>query len=149
MINGFEKETKPLTENELDKVVPAVVEILKTKRGSVSAIKNFEISDLLFKDNNLVCVGERIRAVIHYIRVNHLIKCLVASSKGYFIEPDIKKLKDYENSLWGREASIQNVRLALHQNIKEVENQAGGCKFSDIKTSNNKFYREYQETIFS
>ena len=107
MINGFEKETHELTDYEMF-LLPKIVIGLKTKVGETKAITNKEMVDKLrlldYKVN-----PARIRKIINYIRINRLIINLVSSSKGYWVENNIDRIKSYIESLEQRANEIQRV----------------------------------------
>lgn len=117
MITGFEDFTAELTVEEKGKLLPLVVEILKTRVGQRWVISNAAICRLL-KERNVPKVSEpRIRKVIHYIRENGLVPHLIASSKGYYIAETIEAVEDYIESLRQRCRSIDKIRDALAEQI--------------------------------
>ena len=68
-----------------------------------------------FKERGKVMTGPRIRKIVHYIRVQHLVRNLMASSKGYYIETDRSKILEYKESLRRREAAIKAVRDSFEE----------------------------------
>ncbi len=105
MINGFEEETKPLTEEE-EKLVPLFVDGLKTKIGKENAITNAEIKRRLGDKGIEVGDPARIRKIINHIRLNKLVKNVIASSVGYWVENDPEKIEAYKTSLLQRATAI-------------------------------------------
>lgn len=102
MINGFEEETAPLTDYEKT-LVKHFVKGLENRKDPVSntnMIKGLKLMGI--KD----ITPARVRKIINYIRMNHIVRNLVASSKGYYVENDPKKLKEYINSLHQRADAI-------------------------------------------
>ena len=117
----FEPQTTKLTEYEM-KLVPIMINILKSKLGKENAITN---NHLVNKMNNLgfsSMTPERVRKIINHIRIYDLLDCLVASSKGYYISNDEKEMSDYIYSLRGREDAIHEVRLALESQLERLKN---------------------------
>ena len=111
MIKGFDNETQPLTEYELKQVLPAILEVLKTKIGKANAVTNkFIISRLR---GTYKVDAARIRKIINYIRTNDLLPGLIATSEGYFLATTESELLEYEDSLKGREEAIKAVRLSI------------------------------------
>ena len=117
MITGFERETADLTEYELLEIVPQVADILRSRRGKKNAIPSERVIGML----DGPCSGARLRKIINHIRVKGIIKCLVASSKGYYVSDDFGELDAYCGSLWGREQAIAQVRRALCAQMEELE----------------------------
>lgn len=118
----FEPETTKLTEYEL-KLVPIVVNILKSRLGKEEAITN---NNLVNRMNTLgfsSMTPERVRKIINHIRIYDLLDCLVASSKGYYISNNEKEISDYIDSLRGREEAIRAVRLALEAQLGRLEKE--------------------------
>ena len=116
----FEPETTKLTEYEL-KVVPIVVNILKSRLGRENAITNNNLVTRMSKLGFSSMTPERMRKLINHIRLYDLLDCLVASSKGYYISNDEKEISDYIGSLRGREEAIRAVRLALEAQLGRLE----------------------------
>lgn len=115
MITGFEKETAPLNDVELE-LVPIFVRGLSSKIGEVNAVKSHTIIKGLKKlgyDVN----GARVRKIINYIRINGLVSNLVATSKGYYIENDRKKVEEYVTSLRHRASAINAVADVLERKL--------------------------------
>lgn len=111
MIKGFDNETQPLTEYELEQVLPAILEGLKNKIGKANAVTNkFIISRLR---GTYKVDAARIRKIINYIRTNDLLPGLIATSEGYFLATTESELLEYEDSLKGREEAIKAVRLSI------------------------------------
>ena len=90
----FEPETTKLTEYEL-KLVPIVVNILKSRLGRENAITNKNLVNRMSKLGFSSITPERMRKLINHIRIYDLLDCLVASSKGYYISNDEKEISDY------------------------------------------------------
>ena len=117
MVTGFEDFTAELTVEEKGKLLPLVVDILKTRVGQRWAISNKAICKIL-KDYNIPKVSEpRIRKVIHYIRENGLVPHLIANSKGYYIAESIEAVEGYIWSLRQRSNSIDRIGDALAEQI--------------------------------
>ena len=112
MIEGFEEHTQALTDYERDILLPVIVKGLNRKIGEDNSITSKEIirklTDLGYKIS-----GARLRKIVNHIRIKGLIKCLMASSRGYWIEDDPQKLMTYIISLEQRAESIQNVAESL------------------------------------
>ena len=119
----FEPETTKLTEYEL-KLVPIVVNILKSRLGRENAITNNNLVNRMSKLGFSSVTPERMRKLINHIRLYDLLsECLVASSKGYYISNDEKEISDYIDSLRGREEAIRAVRLALEAQLGRLEKE--------------------------
>ena len=107
MINGFMNETAPLSDKELE-AVPVLVSVLKQAYGKDNAIYNQQLCSLVPG-----LTSARLRKIINHIRQNGLVQCLIASSKGYYIAETEQEMKDYEDSLLGREMAIREVRQSI------------------------------------
>lgn len=105
MINGFEEETKPLSEDEMN-LVPIFVKGLSGKIGKANAITNSEIKRNLEAKGVKVGDPARIRKIINYIRIHGLVKNIIASSNGYWVETDPEEIAKYKASLLQRATSI-------------------------------------------
>jgi hypothetical protein len=108
MINGFEDQTHELTDAELEMVQPMVAGLVR-RVGEHRAIT---ADDMIagMKLFGYKVTQPRIRKLINFIRVNKLVRNLIATSKGYYVENDPKKLQVYLESLDQRIRSIQEVR---------------------------------------
>ena len=57
-------------------------------------------------DYNLKTTQVIVRKIVHYIRINHLVEDLIASSLGYYVEHNPHKVKTYVESLRHRADEI-------------------------------------------
>ena len=116
MLNGFEQQTGPLTYYERERLLPAIVCGLRHHVGESQAVTNSTIvkslASLAYDVN-----AARVRKVINYIRTNDIVKCLVATSKGYYIATDAETMKEYINTLKGREDAIRAVRISMERQM--------------------------------
>ena len=117
MINGFDNETKPLSEYELNTLTPQIVRGLSMKIGKDRAIKNSEICAKMrlagYKIDNA-----RLRKVINHIRVNALLPGVIATSEGYYIATTKREMAEYIASLESRESAIHEVSVALRKQME-------------------------------
>lgn len=117
MLFGFENETAPLSEYELDVLVPLLTRYFRSRYGEAKAVKNHNLCKKLVA-KGYVATEARIRKVISHIRITGAVPCLVASSKGYYrVRPDSQIMKDYIESLKGRELAIRAVREAMEEQM--------------------------------
>ena len=128
MIHTFKDQTERFTDYEMEHILPRIVEILQSHKGSDHAIMNCRISELC---NSIAGDAPRVRKIINYIRNKGLVPCLIASSKGYYRAVDAKEITDYEESLRGRESAIRKVRLSLHKQGVAVFGEAAISKAAD------------------
>lgn len=112
MINGFTKETEPLTDLERRLVQP-FCNGLKKHVGANNAVTSKQMIVGIRKTMKVKVNDARVRKIINHIRMNGLVKNLVASSKGYYVENNIHNLKQYIISLEQRAQSIQAVADVL------------------------------------
>lgn len=118
MINGFIEQTEPLSEYEQDTLLPIIIRGLRARVGKENAVINrYIVSQLKPKYN----VNEaRVRKIINHIRTADLIPGLIATSEGYFIAETEQELRDYEESLLGRELAIRQVRESIARQRREM-----------------------------
>ena len=119
MLKGFYEHTAPLTDIERYRLVPALVNILKTAKGKRRAVTNNDIATIL-KDEGRRPSGARIRKLINHIRNNDLIIGLIATSSGYYIASCEEELIEYKESLRGREEAIKAVRLSIARQRRKL-----------------------------
>lgn len=119
MLKNFENETQPLTEYEEAILLPLFINGLSKRVGRENAISNNQMVDNL-KRRNYKISEVRVRKIINHIRINGIIKGLVASSEGYYIATSDKELADFEESLLGRENAIRAVRLSIRKQRLEL-----------------------------
>ena len=118
MIQGFSKQTEPLTEYEVQTLLPQLVRGLRTKVGKAMSVTNKAIIEGMKRNLGLSISDARVRKLINHIRNNDLVPCLIATSQGYYIAESEQELKDYEDSLLGREEAIRSVRLSIQRQRK-------------------------------
>lgn len=105
MITNFEEQTKPLSKEEQEKMVPELVQLFEARKGLRQAIRNRALITFLS------IVGydtkpDRVRKMINFIRVNCLVKNLIASNLGYYVSNDEKEIQNYVLSLYQRARAI-------------------------------------------
>lgn len=122
MLEGFENETKPLTAYESDVLLPVMRKCLSRHIGEDRAVKNFQMCEALEKNGYKVSEA-RIRKLINHIRINGLVECLVATSKGYYIAENTSEVRSHISSLRGREEAIRAVRLALEEQLEDMKDE--------------------------
>ena len=115
MIQGFSEQTEPLTEYEEQQLLPQIIRGLSLKVGKENAVTNSAIVRGMKANLNLKTTEPRVRKIINHIRTNDLVPCLIATSQGYYIAESEQELKDYEESLLGREEAIRQVRLSIQR----------------------------------
>ena len=118
MIQGFSEQTEPLTEYEVETLLPQLVRGLRTKVGRSMSVTNKAIIEGMKRNLGLSISDARVRKLINHIRNNDLVPCLIATSQGYYIAESEQELKDYEDSLLGREEAIRSVRLSIQRQRK-------------------------------
>lgn len=116
MIQGFEEETAPLSEKEKE-LLPCFVERLKLRVGKKNAVTNTEIRAGFERSKKIKINPSRIRKIINYIRMNDLVPCLIATSAGYYVTDDKTELKNYVESLMGRERAIRAIRHQIEKQL--------------------------------
>lgn len=107
MIEGFEDITQDITKQEL-KLVPVFVKGFSGKIGRHCAVTSTYIIKH-FKKQGIKITGSRVRKIINYIRMHDLVKRLVATSRGYYVENDPVKYKKYITSLEQRSYAIYSL----------------------------------------
>lgn len=115
MIQGFSEQTEPLTEYEETTLLPQLVRGLQTKIGKDKSVTNKAIIDGMNRNLGLKISDARVRKLINHIRTNDLVPCLIATSNGYYIAESEQELREYEESLLGRESAIRQVRLSIQR----------------------------------
>lgn len=117
MITNFEDQTSPLTGYEEYVVVPALVDILKDRKGADMAISNSALCGILQR-NDLRKINEpRIRKCINFIRTHRLVPHLIANGRGYYCATYVDEVVKYINSLEQRASAIIAVKVALQSEV--------------------------------
>lgn len=107
MVTRFEEETHELTDYE-QTLVKAFVIGLGTKIGKNKIITNKEMETKM-KAKGYKVNPARIRKIIHFIRVNKMVKNLVATNRGYYVATDKEDIIEYVKSLTERRNSINEL----------------------------------------
>ena len=129
MINGFNEQTAPLNDYERGTLLPVIVAGLRNKIGAGRAITNAAICAAMQKAGYELS-EPRLRKIVNYIRCNDLLDCLMATSAGYYVASNEVELKEYEESLLGRERAIAAVRQAMYrQRMRKFAPQTGTLNF--------------------
>lgn len=116
MIHGFQTQTEPLTDYERNTLLPVICRGLVTKVGEGMAITNTAITKAM-KGAGYQLTEARLRKIINHIRINGMIKWLIATSKGYYIATSGDEVQQYIESLRGREDAIRAVRESMERQL--------------------------------
>ena len=116
MINGFQIQTEPLNDYERNTLLPVICTGLRNKVGEAKAITNAAITKAM-KGAGYILTEARLRKIINHIRVNGLVKRLIATSKGYYIATTRQEMEQYIESLKGREMAIRQVRESMERQL--------------------------------
>lgn len=116
MINGFKQHTEPLTDYERDTLLPVICRGLRSKVGEAMAITNTKITRAM-NVAGYQMTEARLRKIINHIRVNGMVRWLIATSKGYYIATSRREMEDYIVSLRGREDAIRAVRESMERQL--------------------------------
>ena len=116
MINGFQTQTEPLTDYERDTLLPVICRGLVTKVGEKMAITNTAITKAM-RGAGYQLTEARLRKIINHIRTKGMVKWLIATSKGYYIATSVDEMRQYIESLRGREDAIRAVRESMEKHL--------------------------------
>lgn len=118
MITNFENQTHELNTYERDVLLPLIIKGLKTKVGKENAVTNKQICKAL-KQQGYKINDARVRKLVQYIRVNHLVHLVIATSKGYYLATTKDEVEKYIKSLTERLSAIQETRNAIIKQLAE------------------------------
>ncbi len=128
--------------NEIKRdIVPLVIKKLKTAKGRLRFISAPEIKNHLNKHYGLKIGHGTLRSVLHYIRINGIVKCLIATSQGYYITNNTLEMQAYLKSLRKRMRQIGALAIALdrqgHEKLgKQISTKV--IKKKPLKTTKKK-----------
>ena len=115
MIENFEHETATLTKEEI-RAASIIARRIAGNVGVKNAVTSSRIIEAM-KGQGIELTGARVRKIINYIRRNGLVKNLVASSNGYYVERDPAKLRAYVDGLLQRSEAIRAVAKSYEINL--------------------------------
>ena len=116
MIQGFQTQTEPLTEYERNTLLPVICRGLSNKVGEARAITNTAITKAM-RGAGYQLTEARLRKIINHIRTTGMVKWLIATSKGYYIATSVDEMRQYIESLRGREDAIRAVRESMEKQL--------------------------------
>lgn len=119
MIKGFEDVTAKISANEKEVYLPLVVEVLSHRVGCQKASTNKMIREYLHLEDSVIITETKMRKIISYIRQNHLVPCLIATNRGYYVAEEKQEMDDYLKSLQGRIDAIYASMKALEKQSTE------------------------------
>lgn len=119
MIAGFDSITSQLDEYEKSTVLPRIVSGLSLLRQSGKTLSSTRIIERLYKEG-ITLSGPRLRKIINHIRINHLIRGIVADDKGYWVANKPEQILEYLDGLDSRIEAITAMRNALYEDYQEM-----------------------------
>lgn len=108
MVDGFDRETAPLTEEEM-RLLPIIVAGLKTKVGKEMAIHGATICEKMSEKFGKL-TEPRLRKIVNHIRTNGILP-VIATSKGYYVSHD-------RDEVYAQIQSLEQRRNAINQAIQ-------------------------------
>lgn len=120
MIIRFEDFTTDLI-NADHEVTQWIATRLTLRIGKDKAITNEKMCKSC-KDHGYKITGPKMRKVLHFLRVNGIVKRLVSNSNGYYVADSITDIVEYILSLKQRISSITEVRDAMIGDAEEMRN---------------------------
>lgn len=121
MIKGFETETGVLTQDE-QVIATEIAYILMNHVGQENIVKSDKIIEVINNSSKLKIAGPRFRKIINHLRTSGMVKNLLATSGGYYIETDLEKVQKYIDGLRHRGESILAVCKAMENQTKKRYN---------------------------
>ena len=109
----------PLNAYEENILMPMVVKCLGLHIGRDQTISNRKMCEAL-QDWGYEASGIRMRKIINYIRRHKLIKCLVATNRGYHVTRDKDEMRSYIDSIQGRIDALEELKEALVEQLAEM-----------------------------
>lgn len=115
----FENETKPLSDYEVNTLVPIIIRGLRSHYGPNAAITSQQMC-IALRDKGYRINDVTLRKCVKYIQRNRLLNWIVATANGFFYTEDPRLVKDQIESLRNREDAIRSVRMALEQSLVKI-----------------------------
>lgn len=112
----------PLNDYEREVLLPIIVKCLRRHVGKDKAITNSRMCEALV-DSGYDIKEIRMRKIIHYIRDNWLIGCLIASNRGYHVTRDKDEMQAYIETLHGRVEAIEVIIQAMMMQMDAMPSQ--------------------------
>lgn len=119
MIKGFEEIATKISDNEKKIYLPLVVEVLSHRVGHEKMATNKMIREYLHLEDSVLITETKMRKIISYIRQNHLVPCLIATSRGYYVAEEREEMVDYIKSLHGRIDAIYAALKSLEEDLEK------------------------------
>jgi hypothetical protein len=117
MIPTFEEQTAPLTDYELNVLLPLMIQGFKTKIGVDKCVTNPEICKAL-KAKGFKISEPRVRKLVFYIRFNNLVPKLIASSKGYWIATNKEEIQSWLSSVNAKIDALEETKRYAESMLK-------------------------------
>ena len=118
MIPTFEEHTSPLTDYELNTLLPLMIQGFKKKIGVDNCVTNPEICKAL-KEKGYKISEPRVRKLVFYIRHNNLVPKLIASSKGYWIATNKEEIEMWLSSVNAKIDALEETKRYAEQMLKD------------------------------
>ena len=99
-------------------IIPLVIK--KLKQSKLKIVSASEISNSLLKNHGLKVPGSLVRSLLHYIRINGLVKCVIATNKGYYITNNTLEMVTYLKSIQRRIKQIAALKAAIYSQSQEI-----------------------------
>lgn len=118
MIKDFEIQTCRLSEEETA-IATEICFILSQRLGKENIITSTRIINYINDRSKVKINGARFRKIINFIRRNNMVENLLATSGGYFVEHDLKKVQKYIEGLRKRGNAIIDVANSMEEQMRK------------------------------
>jgi carbamoylphosphate synthase small subunit len=112
--------TMRFSANDRKHIIPVIVKLLKTAKGPKKAVNNYWIQRYIFSQTGVKVSGIHVRKMLHIIRTTGLVKCVVASQKGYYISNSSSEILTYLATLQKRIKEIGALKGAIKKQAATV-----------------------------
>lgn len=112
--------TKKVTWEQKKQVVPLLVKRIKKAHRQKQRITNEHLRNSLAKHYGIKIGAATVRNLLHYIRVNGLIKLLCAGPNGYWIAKTTIEVTNYLKSLQSRIREIGVLKRSIDSQSHEI-----------------------------
>lgn len=105
---------------ETESLLPRVINMLIQAHGSKNKISGSQIVTQLREVHKITVDEPKVRKIIRYIRTSDRIRCLVATSTGYYIAETKEDVEEYMQSLRCRMEDMGETLQSIERQYRVV-----------------------------
>lgn len=117
------KNSKKTSFEDKNVVVPLLAKRLRTANRKKQAMTNEHLRNSMLKHHLIKIPAPKMRSLLHYIRVNGIVRNVIASNSGYYVSKSKEETQSYIKTLDSRIKEINELKTAVKRQGRTLKSK--------------------------